>query len=265
MELDVWRGLLTRILMPLPFGLGLAVCAGAAAVALRRRPRLRRLAGALAAFGVLLVWIAALPWTETALFRALETSYPPRPAAACGGAGQPVDSIVVLGGAIYPRKRGDARGRLHRGSDRLREAALLFHAGCAPRVLISAGGSPDDSGMGREARAIRELMLEFGLPASALIFEDQSRSTEENARYSALMIGSAETRTRILLVTSAWHLRRAVPLFERQGFDVVPVGSDYRGQSRCIGLTCLLPDSRALDATGIAWKEFVAYWVQVRR
>jgi len=66
------------------------------------------------------------------------------------------------------------------------------------------------------------------------------------------------------LVTSAWHLRRAVALFEQAGFDVVPVGADVRSISRCRGLNCWLPSADALEASGLALKEALGYWVQVR-
>jgi uncharacterized SAM-binding protein YcdF (DUF218 family) len=264
MSLIDLRRLLTSLVMPLPVGFGLALGAGSAALLLGRYPRLRRMAATLAAGGVLLIAIAAMPWTALSLLRGLEADYPPRPAAACGGAGGPVDAIVVLGGAVSPQLAGDARARLHRGSDRIREAALLFHAGCAPRLLVSAGGGVDPPAVASEAEAIRALLAEWGVPATATIFEDDSRTTGENARYSRLALADAGPQPRILLVSSAWHLRRAVPLFEREGFMVVPVGADYRSLAPCAGLQCVLPDSGALDATGMAWKEYLAYWVQVR-
>lgn len=262
-------GLLSRMAMPLPVGLGLVIVAGSAAYAWRHRPGLRCAALGLAILGILLLWVASLSWTQTALFRFLEAPYPPRPAAACGAASGPVDAIVLLGGAIKPRGNRGLRGQLHRGSDRIREAALLFHAGCAPVLLVSAGsgvGSGNDAGNplpGSEAHAIRELLQELGVPDTALIFEDDSRTTRENARYSAAVLGTADKRPRILLVTSAWHLRRAVPLFERSGFEVLPVGADRRGDEVCTGLSCILPDSRSLDANTIAWREILGYWLQV--
>lgn len=264
MDLIDLRRLLTRLVMPLPVGLGLAIGAGGAALMLGRFPRLQRVAITLVAIGVILVWIAAMPWTANALMRGLEATYPPR-LTACGGAAQPVDAIVVLGGAIAPQLIGDTRGRLHRGSDRLREAALLFHAGCAPRLLASAGGGVEPPATASEADAIRTFFAELGIPAAALIVEDQSRTTGENALYSARVLRFGERQPRILLVTSAWHLRRAVPLFEAVGFDVLPVGADYRSLSGCGGIHCVLPDSGALDDTGKAWKEYLGYWVQDRR
>ena len=68
---------------------------------------------------------------------------------------------------------------------------------------------------------------------------------------------------RILLVTSAWHLRRAVALFARAGFAVVPVGADFRSFRACLGVMCWLPSAGALEATGLAVKEWLGYGMQV--
>lgn len=260
-RIDLHR-LLTQLVMPLPLALGLLLMASATALLSARR---QQWAVALVGAGALLLWVASMPWTALTLLRGLEAPYPPRPAAACGGASVPVDAIVVLGGAVAPQLIGDARGRLHRGSDRVREGALLFHAGCAPRLLVSAGGGIGDDAVASEAHAIRALLTEFGIPESALILEDSSRTTAENARYSAERLAQSGARPRILLVTSAWHLRRAVLLFEHAGFEVLPVGADYRSLAGCGGLSCVLPDSGALDATGMAWKEYLGYWVQTQR
>lgn len=268
MSLLELRRLLTSLLMPLPVGLGLALAGGAAALYLGGRPRLRRGARLLALAGLLLIWLAAMPWTAQSLMRGLESDYPPRPSAACGGANAPVDAIVLLGGAVAPPLLGDLRGRLHGGSDRVREAARLFHAGCAPKVLISAGGEWKPPVIGTEAQEIVDLLGEWGVPAEALIVEDGSRTTGENARQSrAILAGDPASAgpVRILLVTSAWHLRRALPLFEAQGFAVLPVGADYRGFSACAGLRCVLPDGSALNVSSLACREHLGYWVQARQ
>lgn len=253
--------------MPLPVGLALALAGGAAALGLGRRPRLRRVAVLLAVAGLLLIWLAAMPWTAQTLMRGLESDYPPRPSTACGGADAPVDAIVLLGGAVAPPLLGDLRGRLHAGSDRVREAARLFHAGCAPRLLISAGGEWKPPVIGTEAQEIVDLLGEWGVPAEALIVEAGSRTTGENAQRSRALLPAEPTSSRpvrILLVTSAWHLRRATPLFEAQGFAVLPVGADYRGFAACAGLRCVLPDSGALKNSGLAWREHLGHRMQAR-
>ncbi len=151
--LDLQR-LITALIMPLPFGLMLA--------------------------GVGLVVLAALPGVAQALMAALERPYPPRPAAACLLA----DAIVVLGGAVQPLLVVDERPRLHRDSDRVWDAARPWHAGCAPRVLVSAGGKVEPPVAATESQTIAALLTNLKVPATALVLEADSRTTQGNTAFS---------------------------------------------------------------------------------
>ena len=157
---------------------------------------------------------------------------------------------------------GELRGRLHRGSDRVWEAARLWHAGCAPRVLVSAGGKLEPTVVAAESAAIAALLTDLGVPASALVLEADSRNTQGNAAFSRERLAPWGVE-RILLVTSAWHLRRAVALFARAGFEVVPVGADCRSFRACRGVACWVPSAGALEMSGLAVKEWLGYWMQV--
>ena len=83
------------------------------------------------------------------------------------------------------------------------------------------------------------------------------------AHIEASLLGPG-ARWRVLLVTSAWHLRRAVALFEQEGFAVQPVGADDRSFPSCRGLRCWVPSAGALEDSGLALKEVLGYAVQVR-
>ena len=113
-----------------------------------------------------------------------------------------------------------------------------------------------------ESQAIAALLTALGVPASALVLEADSRNTQGNAAFSRERLAPWGVQ-RILLVTSAWHLRRAVALFEGAGFEVVPVGADYRSFGACRGVMCWVPSAGALEMTGLAVKEWLGYWVQV--
>ncbi|MBK1620611.1 hypothetical protein CKO42_19690 [Lamprobacter modestohalophilus] len=243
----------TALVMPLSLGLLLGL-AGLVLVW-----RVRWLGVFVAGLGLGLIGACSLPAVATALMSQLERDYPPQAAADC----EPADAILVLGGAVQPLLIGDLRPRLHRGSDRVWEAARLYHAGCASQVVVSAGGKLEPPIAAPEAEAIAELLTALGVPRSALRLETESRNTLGNARSSREVLDSSGTR-RVLLVTSAWHLRRAVAIFEQAGFDVVPVGADYRSISSCRGLQCWLPSAGALEASGLALKEFLGYLVQVQ-
>lgn len=242
------RGLLTVLIMPLSVGLGL----GVVGLLLVGMSRTRRLGVTTVAAGFLLIAVASMPRVAELLLAGLEDAYPPRAASACPQA----DAILVLGGAVQPLVEGDLYPRLHRGSDRVWEAARLYHAGCAPRVLVSAGGIIEPPLLAPESVAIETFLVDLGVPRSAILSESQSRNTRGNAEASRALAEPLGIG-RVLLVSSAWHLRRAVPLFERVGFDVIPVGADYRALGTCTGAACWLPNFEALGLTSAAWKEYL--------
>jgi uncharacterized SAM-binding protein YcdF (DUF218 family) len=250
--LDLQR-LLTSLIMPLPLGLGLAI------IGLILLWRARRVGWLLIGSGVGVIALASSPLVAEALMASLEQAYPPQAAAQC----RPADAIVLLGGAVQPLVAGDARPRLQRGSDRVWEAARLYRAGCAPRVLVSAGGVIEPPLRAPETEAIAALLVDLGVPRAALVLEAESRNTQDNAAFSRAALAPLKVE-RVLLVTSAWHLRRAAALFEREGFTVLPVGADYRSFRTCRGIECAAPSVGALEASGLVVKEYLGYWAQVK-
>ena len=171
-SLDLQR-LITALLMPLPLGLLLA----GAGLTLLAASRWRRGGWLLAVGGLVTILLAALPGVSHSL---MARPYPPRLAAACPQA----EAIVLLGGALQPLLAGESRGRLHRGSDRAWEAAQLWHAGCAPWVVVSAGGLIEPPVVAGESAALADLLNDLGVPATALIVEADSRNTQGNAAFT---------------------------------------------------------------------------------
>lgn len=106
---------------------------------------------------------------------------------------------------------------------------------------------------------MRRFMVDLGVPGEAMVLEDRSRNTSQNAEYSAEILAEQGIR-RILLVTSAHHMPRAKRLFEAQGLKVVPVATDHEVLSRPVWRR-LLPDTIALDESSRAIKEIVAHLV----
>lgn len=173
----------------------------------------------------LLLGLSWLYLCSTAVFAdylmgTLEDSYPPKALSVVAEA----DAIVLLGGAT----RGDVHmgtlGDLNQQADRLVYAVALFKAGKSPRLVISGGGQ---SGGRTEAQIMEELLQVMGVPAHAILLEDKSRDTYQNAVYTAQMLKELNIR-QILLVTSAFHMRRAEALFAAQGLDVIPAPTDYQ-------------------------------------
>jgi uncharacterized SAM-binding protein YcdF (DUF218 family) len=187
------------------------------------------------------------------LMATLEKGYRPRAMSVL----PQTDAIVVLGGAA----RGDTHlgtlPDLNQQADRLVYAAELYRAGKAPLLVLTGGGQ---EGARPEAQMMKEILAVMGVPSRAILMERASRNTYDNALYSAVVLNNKGIK-RILLVTSAFHMRRAVPLFERQGFEVIPAPTDYQRLVTPPVLPPWLPSVDDLARTTIALKEHAGFWV----
>lgn len=230
--------------------LGASLFGGFLAVVLALRGR-RRLAISLGVLALLWLWFWSLPAASNWVRGYLENQHPPM---AIQGVPR-AEAIVVLGGGVSPASLGGLLyPNLESGADRVWHAARLFHAAKAPLVLLTGGSDPAHSAAS-EAEAMRQFMRDLGVPAPALVLENRSRNTNQNAEYSAAIL-AGQGVNRILLVTSAYHMPRAKGLFEAQGLEVIPVATDHEVLSRPLWRN-LLPETSALDGSSRAIKEIV--------
>lgn len=137
-----------------------------------------------------------------------------------------VDGIVVLGGGMDGEVNSVRGGyELNRSGDRLVETLRLALRHPNARIVI-AGGPAALVQQEPEALAGKRFFEAFGIAPERILMDDQSRNTEENAQFARQLakLGQGETW---LLVTSAFHMPRAVGLFRRAEFPVIPWPADY--------------------------------------
>ena len=245
--MDLSSKLVIWLLSPL----GTALCLAALALLLAWRGRLR---SCVALMAVAFIWLGAcsIPVLSHWLGNSVEQQYPPASLAAMPRA----QAIVVLGGAVAPPSGSNAEIDLGAAADRVWYAARLFHAGKAPLLLLSGGSDPERDAFS-EARAMALFLADLGVPGQAMLLEDRSRNTRENATFSAALLKTRGIE-RILLVTSALHMPRAVALFKAQGLQVVPAPTDFEAnRAPPPGMLAWLPEALALDASARAIKEIV--------
>jgi uncharacterized SAM-binding protein YcdF (DUF218 family) len=243
-----------KLLISLISPLGTALALGLLAL-LMGALRWRRMAGVLGGLALGWLWLWATPVASHALRAALEARYPPQPLS--HWAGQAAQAVVVLGGGVRPAERAGEPPNLNAAADRVWHAARLYHAGVAPLVVASGGSDPSTSATS-EATAMAQLLQALGVPHTALRLEERSRNTRQNAQYTAQLLQPLGVQ-RVVLVTSALHMPRAVPLFEAQGLEVLPAATDHEARQRFNALDWL-PDTDALDGSARAMKEWVGRW-----
>jgi len=233
--------------------LGTALVLGVLALWLASLRRLR-LAWSLGALALIWLWVWSMPVASHALRGALEAQYPAVPMQSLPRA----QAIVVLGGSVRPAKAVGQAPDLSAAADRAWHAARLFHAGKAPLLVLSGGSDPQVSATS-EAMAMRVFLADLGVPVNAMLLEELSRNTRQNARFTAEILRPRGV-THIVLVTSALHMHRAVTLFEAQGFTVTPAATDHEARQR-FSAEDWLPDTGALDGSARALKEIVGRMV----
>ena len=96
--------------------------------------------------------------------------------------------------------------------------------------MFTGGSGHIEQGRAQEATYARQLLIDMGIPAERMIFEDQSRTTAENARFTRDIVHPKPGET-WALVTSAFHMPRSVGVFRKAGWPVLPwpVGFITRG------------------------------------
>lgn len=248
--------LLGKVVGPLlaPLGLVIGLWAVAALLYRRGRPGPARWL-AVAGGGILLVF--GSPLVGEALLGSLEDDYPVLTVAQCPTAG----AIVVLGGMTDPPLSPRLEVEVGSSFDRLLHGLRLLQAGKASILVLSGGNIPELSGTHTtEAGQMRELAILCGAPPQALVLEDSSRTTRENAVFTARLLRRRGI-DRVLLVTSASHLRRAMGVFTAEGVRATPVPADVRVVERPYRYLQVIPTLWGLECSTWAAKEYVGYWV----
>jgi len=161
-----------------------------------------------------------------ALLRRLEARYP--------APQKPVDlqryaGILVLGGALESGYiwQGHTQPALNDAAERMIAALPLLQRQPRLTLLFTGGEGELFGGDLSEAERARIFYRSMGMVPQHLLFESASRTTYENATLSAALPGVDNTRPWLLL-TSAWHMPRAMATFQKAGWNVTPWPVDYR-------------------------------------
>lgn len=186
--------------------------------------RLRRLGGALVVVSVIGLAVFGFSPAANYIFAPLEDRFPQ-----FVDDGRPVAGVIVLGGAEVPDV-GLARKVPAFGDAAERAIAFGALARRYPEARLAfVGGSSAlfPSGPVQEAEMMRLTLPDLGIPLDRVEFEDKSRNTAENAAFAKALL-KPKPGERWLLITSAFHMPRAVGCFRKAGFDVVAYPVDYR-------------------------------------
>jgi uncharacterized SAM-binding protein YcdF (DUF218 family) len=206
----------------------------------------RRTGIGLAVLSSLCLYAAATPALSSFLLREIEAQLP-----------QDVDlagaqAIVVLGGEVRLGNRGDIPDRL--GAQSLERVVMAAAAYRRLAVPVEVNGATERGGQQSEATLMKAVLeADFAVPVRWV--EERSRTTWENALFAAQLL-QPEQVTRVVLVSHAWHLPRALWAFERVGLKPLPWPAPRTAQ-RMRRVDDFLPTIRALTDSFYALHELV--------
>jgi len=201
---------------------------------------------------VILLGLAGLSPLGQALILPLEERFPP-----VAEGNPPPDGIIVLGGA-FDTLVSPARGAvaLNEAAERLTGLVSLARRYPQARIVFSGGSDRVFYSGVSEADIARDMLAEAGIEPGRLILEDQSRNTFQNALMTkAVLLPKASERW--LLVTSAYHMPRAMGCFRRVGFPVTAYPVDYRTRGLADLLRPFDKVSEGLRRVDLATREWV--------
>jgi uncharacterized SAM-binding protein YcdF (DUF218 family) len=205
---------------------------------------------------IFVLWILSSFPVSQWLVRSLEKDYNPVPLEKVISS----DIIVVLGGAI--NILGIHRDRVELGSsaERMTDTILLYRQKKAPKILFTGGSGILFQQDYTEAFFANKFFRDFEIPKEDLILENKSKNTYENALFTKELL-NVFGKNRIILVTSAFHMKRSIGVFTKMGFDVQPFPTDYKSMLDDVNWDTIIPSTMALDASTIAIKEWIGILV----
>ncbi|MBL4678124.1 MAG: YdcF family protein [Mucilaginibacter sp.] len=171
-------------------------------------------------------------------------------------------AIILLGGFVSEDEKGN--GFFNDASIRYFTAVRLLKVGKAGRIIFTGGNGNLHPDKFKEADFVKTRLKEAGVPDSLVLLEDNARNTEENAKFSKVILQRRDLKAPYLLVTSDYHMRRAALIFKRQGLNVVPHPCDNL-KTKIFEMEDIIPNIEAIMQWNVYIKEVIGYVVALVR
>jgi uncharacterized SAM-binding protein YcdF (DUF218 family) len=171
------------------------------------------------------------------------------------------DAGIILTGFTSLEKSPHDRVYTNKGADRFLHAVMLYKTGHVRKLIVAGGLGALRKTHFSEAQEVRTLLLLAGVPDTDILLEDKSQNTYENARYTRQLLRHHPDLKSFVLVTSAFHMRRASACFAKAGIPHVLFPADFYSSDRLFRFEHLFPSEEALSQWSRLVREAAGYVV----
>jgi uncharacterized SAM-binding protein YcdF (DUF218 family) len=157
------------------------------------------------------------------------------------------DYAIVLGGMCWYNEKLQ-KPQFMRSSDRLFQAIWLLKQKKIKKIIFTGGSGSITYANHKEGVFLKKWINQLGLEDSCFVFETESKNTHENAKLTKPILEKLNYKNKkILLVTSAFHMKRALGCFSKQGVNnLTPFVTDgYAGSRKFEWDHCFIPNPEA--------------------
>ncbi len=228
----------------LPLGISIVIFFIGALYLIKRRNKV----GYIFLFSVSCLYALSIEPIKNALLTPLENSFPFKNNV--NG-----DVIVMLGGGIK-RNVIDIRGKGFPSDDALNRMVCTYRLWKQLHIPIIISGGPLLKRRLKESEVVKRVLIDMGVSEKYIIEEGKSKDTYENSYYTKQIL-EKKGFTSPILVTSPYHMRRAVFSFHKQGILVTPFPCSYKEEGNNYNVLDFLPKVGTLEISSRAIKEYL--------
>lgn len=201
------------------------------------------------------LYFSSIPFVGNRLIGRLESRYAAVPIAQVESA----DAVVVLGGIFGPPVKEGMLANIGDTVERLEAGIQLSQADKVKWVVFTGGRLPWEGRDTLEGELSKGQAMQRGLPAAQILLTREVGNTADEAQAVAELMRERNW-SRVILVTTGWHMPRAARLFKKAGIDCVIFPVDFRRDiNRPLGMLDFIPGAEALRNTETALREYYGY------
>ena len=200
--------------------------------------------------GLVILILLSLPIFSGHLIKLLEKNYRPTTLNEIVIA----ETVIVLSGILKPIKQNnDVRYEFSEAVDRILAGINILETGKAQKIILTRGQLPWSVGV-PEGDFFAEFVQSQGIDSNRILLTEIVQNTNDEAKAISRMLPK---NSKVILVTSAFHMPRAQKVFQNQNLKVIPYAVDFISSAKKISVMDFLPQAHAFQDSNFYFREII--------